>query len=443
MPRSVLARVALVALVLAAAVGVYVFLTPAPATVDIARVDRGPLEAVIDGEGKTRVSDRFVVSSDVSGIVARIALHEGDAVRRGALVAEIDATPYTVAISQDEARLREIEAQLSGVETLRPKPQTVASAEAALSAALARVSAATAHAAQAMIAYDQALREHDRAHALFASGAISKAALEAADTDAAARLAAVQSSTAERQAATAQATATRLNLDEVRAKRSDPDYMERVYAAQAESVKAEIRRLHTDIARTKVYAPADGRVLRIIQQSAQFVQAGAPLIEIGDPKALEFVVDLLTSDAAMLRPPMPVVIDDGSGQWRFKGVVRRVEPAAFTKVSALGVEEQRVNVIGGFTTPHDTLGDAFRIEARIVTWRGPDVVRVPIKALFRCADAWCAFAVKDGRAHEHRVGVGHFGIELVEVTSGLAPGDLVVVHPSDAVGDGKTVELAR
>ena len=440
MPASTPARIALVVAVLAVvAAAAYFVLRPAPLQVRTARVDRGPLESVIEGEGKTRVRDRYVVSPGVSGIVARIALREGDVVRRGALLAEIDATPYTSALSQDEARLREINAQLSGVETLRPKTQTLAGAQDSLNAAFARASAAAAQVSQAQVAYRQSMRDTDRAHKLYASGAISKSALETADADAAAKLSLVEIATAEQRAAAAQAAAARENFDEVRAKRSDPDYMERVYGAQAAAVEAEMGRLRDDVARSKVYAPADGRVLRILQQSAQFVQAGAPLVEIGDPARLEFVVDMLTSDAAALRPPAPVAIDDGSGAWRFAGTVRSVEPAAFTKISALGVEEQRVNVVGDFTTPHATLGDAFRIETRIVTWRGRDVARVPISALYRCADAWCAFAVVDGRARERRVAVGHFGLELAEVTSGLAAGDVVVLHPSDALADGRAV----
>jgi len=187
-----------------------------------------------------------------------------------------------------------------------------------------------------------------------------------------------------------------------------------------------------------VVAPASGRVLRVTRESAGPIAAGAPLVEVGDPSALEVVVDVLSRDAERIRPGMDVDVE--TGERTLRGSVIVVEPSAFTRISALGVEEQRVNIVVCFDAPPQ-IGDAFRVDARIIVWRGENVLHIPSGALFRDRGQWAVYAVADGRARLRRIDIGHRGRYDVEVTRGLAAGERVIVHPSDQVRDGARISV--
>jgi HlyD family secretion protein len=185
-----------------------------------------------------------------------------------------------------------------------------------------------------------------------------------------------------------------------------------------------------------------GVVLRVLRESEAIVPAGEPLIEVADPLDLEIVADYLSTDAVKIRPGQPVLIEQWGGDHGILGRVERVEPSGFTKISALGVEEQRVNVIIDFEDPVDAwsvLGDAFRVEVHVIIWEGDDVLKVPTSSLFRDAGEWAVFVVESGRAVVRRVEIGRRGGLEAEVRTGLAEGDAVIVHPSDAVEDGVSV----
>jgi len=197
-----------------------------------------------------------------------------------------------------------------------------------------------------------------------------------------------------------------------------------------------------DCAPVEVKAPTDGRVLRVFEENARVVTAGVPLVEIGDPSDLEVVVDVLSRDGAAIRPGAKIDFEEWGGAEPLEGRVRLVEPAAFTKVSALGVEEQRVNVIADLVTPPDqrrNLGDHFRVEARIEVWRADDVVKVPAGALFREEDQWAAFVVTNGRAQFHRVKAGRSSGTETQVLEGLKAGEQVILYPGSRVKDGQRV----
>jgi HlyD family secretion protein len=188
-----------------------------------------------------------------------------------------------------------------------------------------------------------------------------------------------------------------------------------------------------------VRAPVAGHVLRVHEESERVVLSGAPLLELGDPQAIEIVVDVLSADAVKIRPGAELWVEDWGGDRPLRATVRRVEPSGFTKVSALGVEEQRVNVIGDFADTPDGLGDGFRIEARIVVWQADDVLRVPSSALFRHGDGWAVFVMDGGVARRREVEVGARGPFEAELRGGLEEGESVVLHPSDRLGDGVRV----
>jgi HlyD family secretion protein len=190
----------------------------------------------------------------------------------------------------------------------------------------------------------------------------------------------------------------------------------------------------------RVRSPAAGRVLRVFEESARVVAVGTPLLEVGDPADLEIVVDVLSADAVKVRPGAEMRLEAWGGDEPLRATVRLVEPSGFTKLSALGVEEQRVNVIGDFVEPPGALGDGYRLEARIVVWRGEDVLRCPASALFRRGEQWHVFTAERGRARLVPVAVGHRGIDAVEILSGLAPGAVVILHPTDKLADAVRIE---
>jgi HlyD family secretion protein len=197
--------------------------------------------------------------------------------------------------------------------------------------------------------------------------------------------------------------------------------------------------------RVEVLAPASGRVLRVHQKSAGVVQAGTPLVEVGNPQALELVIDLLTTDAVHVAVGTAASITGWGGE-PLAGKVSRVEPSGFTRPSALGVDEQRVNVIVALTEPPArwaALGDGYRVEARLVLWQGESVLQVPGGAVFRRGQGWAAFRVHEGVAHLVNVQIGHRGEQAVEILSGLGPGDAVAVHPGDRMKDGARVADGR
>jgi HlyD family secretion protein len=219
------------------------------------------------------------------------------------------------------------------------------------------------------------------------------------------------------------------------------------FAAQAAAHDVEVARAGTTGANpaencpdvVEVTSPIHGRVLRVIEQSERVVQPGAELLEVGDPASLEIVAELLSSDAVRVQSGAPVVIEEWGGDHPLAGRVRIVEPSGFTKVSALGVEEQRVRVIIDPADRSTGLGDGFRVEVRIITWEGANVLKVPLNALFRRGTEWAAFVVKDGRAVARAVQIGQRNQLEAEVRSGLGEGDVIVLHPEDKLTDGARV----
>lgn len=406
--RSLFIILAVIALV---AVTIVYALRPKPVAAETATVSRASLESGIEVEAKTRVRDPYVIAAPVSGRLGRIDLREGDAVQAGSLIASIDPLPATASVQQALAQLDEVRAQEAGVETMRPKAEAIAQAQA--------------HVAAAQAASAQAKRDLDRARSLASTGDISRSQFEAAQL--------LEKSRAQELAA------ARAALAEANAKRGDPDYLLRVYGAKAAAIQAQLRTLEDQASRTAIRAPAGGTVLRVLQRSETTVAAGTPLVQLADLQNLEIVADVLSEDAVDIHPGDLVIVERGAGNAQVQGRVTRVEPSARTKVSALGVEEQRVDVIGRFTQLPRGIGDQYRLDVRIVTWKG-SALRIPMGSLFRCGEAWCAYKVEGGKAKRVSVMLGHRGTDAAEVVSGLRTGDRVVVHPSDRVHDGVAVQ---
>jgi len=373
-----------------------VALWPQAIEVDAETVARGPLVVTIDEEGVTRLHHRFAVSAPVSGRVLRIELDPGDLVERNKTVVarlQADAPP----LLDDRAR---------------------AQAEASVSAARNAVGRAQAEEQRARAALELASSELKREQALAESGLTTRQALDARQT------AVITAEEAMNAARFAAAGAT----------------------SELERARAQLRPASLDAGGRvlPLLAPVDGVVLRRFRESESVVPAGEPLVEIGDPSHLEIVADLLSTDAVKVKPGMRVLVEQWGGEHPLGAVVERVEPAGFTKVSALGVEEQRVNVIMDLDDDHaawQAMGDGYRVEVRIQIWEAASVVKVPTSALFRVGDQWAVYVLDGSRATRRVVELGQRTRAEAEVRGGVDEGQRVVVHPPDTLVDGARVTV--
>jgi len=373
-------------------------LQPQPEMVDTATVERGALQVTVDEEGETRVRERYEVSAPVAGRVLRIELEPGDPVAAGETV-------------------------LATFQPSAPVPLDVrarAEAEARVRGAAASLGQARAERDRARAELDYAAAEVERYRQLAADEVVSRDALDNAERRHRTAREALQA------AGFAVETATH-ELERARAMLMEGDGSVEDGASDDPIV---------------LRSPIDGVVLSRRRESESVVPAGEPLLEVADVADLEIVSDLLSTDAVQVRRGQPVRIERWGGGDVLHGTVRRVEPSGFTKISALGVEEQRVNVVVDFTDPvraRESLGDAYRVELRIVVWEREDVLEVPTSALFRRGDDWAVFTVEGGQARERVVDVGRRNGLAAEVLSGLEAGEEVIVHPSDAITDGVSV----
>lgn len=348
---------------------------PAPVPVVAGPLERGPMRVTLDEDGKVRAYDRYVVTAPVAGRLLRVALREGDRVEAGQVVARIAPEPLT---------RREREEQ-----------------QARLAAARALKLEADEQVRQAQAALEQATRERKRAESLVAQKFVSAQAAEQARI---AETAAAATFDAARFRASAGAA-------EVRA---------------AEAGLISLRAGSTTL--VDVGAPVAGEVLQLHEKSERVLAVGTPIATLGDPSRFEIVLDYLTIDAVKIRPGMTVLLENWGGG-TLKARVRRVEPGAFTKISALGIEEQRTNVIADFIDPPGPLKDGYRVEGRVVVWEADAVLKVPVSSLFRRNGGWAVFAVSDGRARLKPVDIGQRNALEAEVLEGVAEGDRIIRHP--------------
>lgn len=373
---------------------------PRAEPVETAEVARRPLAITVEEEGRTRVRDRYVLHAPVAGYLRRIELDVGDVAPLGATLATLD--PLRPATLDQRSR---------------------AEAEARVAAARAELTRREAAARQAVAEAELAAAEFARREGLVEKGLVSRSQFDEARGR-------MRASEAARRAATAAIEVARYELEAASAALR--------YTSTGEAAKP----LET----VPVRSPIEGRVLAIRQESAGVVAAGQPLLEVGDPGELEVEVEVLSRDAVRIAPGGRVLLERWGGEEALEGVVRTIEPTGFTKVSALGVEEQRVRVIVDLASPPDAwrrLGDGYRVEAVFVVWEREDALTVPASALFRRDDGWAVFAVEGGRARLREVTVGPGSGLLTEIFAGLEEGTAVIVHPGDAVADGVRVRGFR
>ncbi|MBD3656359.1 HlyD family efflux transporter periplasmic adaptor subunit [Marinobacter sp.] len=373
-------------------------LRPDPVWVDLAEVSRGPLEVTIVEEGRTRVKDRYVVFAPVTGFVHRVELDVGDEVTPGELLTRVAPIPASVldARSRAEAAAR------------------IEAARSALNSASQKVGAVRAEA-------QFARREYERLKALQASDYISAERLQQAEAEAVRAEAMLRSARFDEEVAAHELEAARTRL-EVSAARSGQDQ---------------------PVDQVAVRSPVSGAVLNVVRKSEGVIQAGEAILEVGDPTALEVVVDVLSFDAVKLQPGLPVRLK-GWGGPVLEAVVRRVEPVGFEDISALGVEEQRVQVIADMMSPREgwqMLGDGYRVDAEFLLWQAEDVLQVPSSAVFLGDDGPAVFAVQGDVARLTRIQTGRDNGLMTQVTGGLSQGNRVVRHPDRQLEDGVRVRI--
>lgn len=375
-------------------------LMPKPAPVDLAAVARGTMQVTVNEDGKTRVKDRYVVLAPLTGNMPRLGHLPGDAIAVGDILTRV--VPAASPLLDDRTR---------------------AEAQARLAAAQAARAQAQAQVQRARVAAEQAQRESDRQQPLVPRGAVSEAAAERAAYEARARAEELRSAE----------FGVRVAIQEVESARAALGLLSAGKAGRG----GEASRPQLEIA-----SPVSGRVLRVMRQDAGIVQAGTAIVELGDPASLEIVADVLTRDAVKIAEGAPVEIVRWGGDSALAGHVHRIEPSAFTRISALGVEEQRVNIVIALDDPRDrwgVLGDGYRVEVAIEVWKGDDVLMIPASAVFRHDEKWAVYREVAGIARLTMVEVGRRNERLVQVTDGLQEGDSIVVHPSDRVSEGAEI----
>ena len=373
---------------------------PRAIEVEAAAIGYGPLQVEVSDEGRTRVREIYQVSAPVAGRLLRIEKHAGDDVEGGKTVVA-DLMPVSPSFL-DLRSLGQAEAAVKSAEEGR------------------KLAAAELEGARAQLAFTKT--DLERATRLAASGIVSRADLERA------RLA-HDTAVAREATASAALKVREYDLENAKALLIDP-----AKASQKDGGRASIR----------LVAPATGKILRVLHEDEAVIAAGAPILEVGDPERLEILVALISEDAVKVHAGDVARITQWGGPGELAARVRRVEPSGFTKISALGVEEQRVNVLLDFTGPASeraSVADGFRVVANIVIWQRPRVLRLPAAAMFRQDRGWAVFAIRDGRARLVPVRVGAVNDEFAELLDGARAGENVILHPSDRVRDGSEVRF--
>jgi HlyD family secretion protein len=366
-------------------------LRPTTLAVDSAIIDRGTLSVSIEEEGQTRARDRYTVAAPITGRLLRTDYKEGQSIKQGDVLTAIAPTPDDArAVATENANVRAAEARLYEVKALLEEAEGN---------------------------HQRTLNEYQRRNDLYEKGLIS---VETRDFYA-----------QEAQSAKARVASIKASVSAAEAV---------LESAKSRLIGTNQHKLEaTDV--VPVLSPVNGQVIRVLQESERVVSAGSPLFELSAGSNLELVIDLLTQDAVQVKPGDPIVISGWGGEQALQGEVTYIEPGAFTKISTLGVEEQRVNIIGRLLEDAPTLGTGYRIEAAIVVWSQENVLRIPTSAIFRRNNAWHTFVVADGKAELRKIEIGKRNINHAQVLEGIKEEERVIVFPSDLVEEGVRVEV--
>lgn len=389
----------IIIILVAVLVTLYGFI-PKAVNVDLVDVSRGPLQVTIEEEGRTRLKERFVISAPISGYMRRIVAKAGDPVRKGDAVVVLEPL-----------RSQSLD------------PRSRAEAEAVVSAAKAALAAAQEKERAAVADADYIGKRSERISKLYSKGYAAKDQFDQAESE-------LNKSRAVRDSAKAAVDVVRFEFDRARATLQNFNPVKRTVS-------------HSTF---YISSPVSGNIFKIYRESEGAVNAGEPLMDIGNAENLEVLVEVLSSDAVKIKKGTPVLFKRWGGDELLLGVVRVVEPAGFTKISSLGVEEQRVLIIADITSPPEmwrVLGDGYRLEAHFVIWEGKDILQVPASSLFRSGEKWAVFVNDKGRARERAVEVGQRNGLTAEIISGIKENEKVIAHPDDSISDGSGIKQRK
>jgi len=391
--------IALIVILIAGAI-IYGFI-PKPVPVEIATVSRGPLQVIIEEEGKTRLKDRFEISAPVSGTIGRMDWNVGDLVQAGQKLCEISPLKSALLDPRSHAEAED----------------RVAAAEASLRTAKSRVMADAASA-------QYARSEYNRIKQIYDKQMISRSELDRAE--------------AEKRRANANLQSSRYAVDTARYSLEEAKNALAHFATEGDESEND---------RIAIHSPVKGQVLAVFKESEGVVSASQVLMEVGDPHALEVEVEVLSADAVRIKEGMPVLLDRWGGEEPLDAKVRLIEPVGFTKISALGVEEQRVRIIIDITSPTKEwyrLGDGYRVDARFILWQGEDVLQIPENALFRHNSGWAVFIVnRENKAELRQIERGKSSGLQAQIISGLEEGETVITHPDEQIEDGRKIRVEK
>jgi HlyD family secretion protein len=415
-------------------------LTSGSVDVDTAVIGRGSVRSFVEEEARTRVVGRFVLSSPVAGRLLRVEAREDDPVEAGDVVARIDPLGLESQAAQAESQIAELRARIRGVDRRRPKEGELRRAALRVTIAEESCTVAREGRAEAEATLAKAERDAGRARDLREDGTISPDELEASVLAETRARASAEATRRQERMADLSLEVARIEAALLAESSEDLDWEQDAYRAQVASAEARLHVLRDDLERVEVRSPVTGVVLRRHEESETIVAAGTPILEVGDVTELEVEADMLSEDVTRMTVGQDVeVYGRALGGRTIRGKIARIHPGAFVKVSSLGVEQQRATVVAAFDPDGVPLGDAYRVQLRVIFGERTDVLLVPESALFRHGDGWAVFRVEDGRTAIVRVETGLADGRVREVLSGLGEGDVVVVHPDRDLEAGSVV----
>jgi len=425
---------------IAAIGGLWGYSATRPIAVPTAVVKRGPIRSIVEEEGRTRVSDRFVVSTPVAGRVRRITLEEGDTVKKGQVLAEMDPVQMQARVDEAESEIRALAKRIEGVEEKRPRQTELETARVQEKMAERQLNATKSQLEEAKARQERARKEAERTRQLSRRGSATASDLDHAVADEKSSSEEVHSYEQRVKIRELEISTARLHTRLLQDRLEDYEWEKGAYREQIRGLESGLAALRDDLQRTAVTAPAGGVLLKRFRESEQVLAAGTPLLEIGDLARLEVESDFLSEDVAHMKVGMPAeIFGRALGDRVVPATIKRIYPAAFEKISSLGVEQQRVTVLFDVAAGALPRGDQYRVQVRVILEARADAVVAPEGALFRADGRWSVYRVDGEVARLCTIETGLRDGRHREITSGLEPGDVLVLHPDETIEDGVRV----
>jgi len=429
-----------IAIAAAAIAGLWWYASTRPTKVTIATLERGRIREVVEEEGKTRVIDRYLVSTPVAGRIRRIRLEEGDPVAKGDLLAEIDPVAMQARVDEAEAEIRALAQRVEGVDEKKPREAELESAVVLEQVAARQLESMRSQLAESRARLEQAQKEAKRERKLVRRESSTVSDLDRAEADEKAAEEAVRDYEQRVKVRELEVATAQLQTKLLRDRLQDFEWEKGEYRERIKALQASTTALRDDLKRTRVVSPASGTVLKRYQESEQVLRAGTPLLELGDLAELEIEADFLSEDVAHMSKGMAAeIFGRALADKTVAATILRIHPSAFEKVSSLGVEQQRVTVVFSVARGALPLGDQYRVEVRVILNEKSDTLMAPEGSLFRMAGRWHVFVADGGRAALRQIETGLRDGRNREIVSGLSAGDRVIVHPDPSIADGSRI----